>query len=59
MSDQYNHGLDDSPEAVFVKTALRKENPDKTEAEIEAMWQERQRRIGEQEAGDDCLTCGN
>lgn len=58
MNDQ-NSEFDDSPQALFVKNILRKENPEKSETEIEAMWQEKVRRVSEQEGGDDCLACGS
>jgi hypothetical protein len=59
MNDE-TQKFDDSPQARFVKNQLRKEFPDKTDEEIEAMWQERLRRVIEQEGGqDDCYVCGS
>jgi hypothetical protein len=54
-----NKEYDNSPQARFVKEALRKENPELSEEQLEQIWQKKlesvQRELGE----GNCLACGS
>jgi hypothetical protein len=49
--------IDNSPQARFAKNIIKKDFPDLTEEQVEQLWQERLKKMKEQDDG--CAACGS